>query len=238
MGKVRTDTFTYHLRNGFSLTSRSPSIDGLALNEIWLERIYEPKNVGIVFDWKSCRTIVDIGAHIGTFTLYAASRAPEARIIAVEPEPGNISMLKRNVQESNLGNRVRIIEKGIGIRESEHVLHVSDVSSWHHSLYARGDKSHPVTIQLIPLVNLLEREGVTTVDFLKMDCEGAEYDAFYQLPDAMLHAIRFIAMETHHYSPDARHTTESLRAFLEQKGFRIMQIKEHFLFAQRSLAYG
>ena len=46
---------------------------------------------------KSPKTVLDIGAHIGTFTLLAAESWPEARIIACEPDPDHFALLRRNI---------------------------------------------------------------------------------------------------------------------------------------------
>jgi len=57
----------------------------------------------------SDRVIIDIGANIGLFTLYAAREAPEARIISIEPFPDTCQRLRNLVETNRLTDRVTIL---------------------------------------------------------------------------------------------------------------------------------
>ena len=52
--------------------------------------------------------VVDIGAHIGTFTVGAAKRAMNGRVFAIEPVPENFDLLQENVRVNNRENVVTI----------------------------------------------------------------------------------------------------------------------------------
>lgn len=221
----------YRLWNDITIESRNRATDGMALNDVWLERTYEPNLFGIPFDWKSAATIVDIGANIGTFSLYALHRAPQARILAVEPEPGNAAMLRRNLTANGLQDRVTVVEAGIGPEATTATLHVAHKNSGGHSLFHYTEASHPVSVQILPLRTILEQHAIRSCDFLKLDCEGGEYDGLYGLGEEMLRSIRFIAVEYHHFSKDPLHTPDALRAFLEKHGFAVSQPKKSIFFA-------
>jgi hypothetical protein len=60
--------------------------------------------------------------------------------------------------------------------------------------------------------------GAPTLDILKIDCEGSEYDIVEAMPDAMLNGTRFIVMETH---PVAGRTVASIERPLTGLGFRV-----------------
>lgn len=229
-----TGNITYKLRNHMTVTSRCRAIEGMALNDVWLEDSYEPSHAGIPFDWSSCRTIVDVGGNIGTFTLYAAHKSPNARIITVEPEPGNLEMLHKNIADNGLTDRVDVVEAGVGPEEKTTTFYVTHKTSGGHSLYHYTENSHPVEVKIIPLKTIFERHHLTTCDYLKLDCEGGEYDALYGLPDEILTSIPFIAIEYHHFSKDPHHTPVMLRAFLEAKGFTVIDAKKSIFFAFRT----
>lgn len=224
----------YRLRNDIRIASRSRAIDGMALNDVWLEKTYEPSRKSIPFDWKACKTIVDVGANIGTFTLFAAHNAPNARIISVEPEPGNLRQLAANLDANSIRNRVTVVEAGVGPEETTATFHVAHKNSGGHSLYHYTNNSHPVEVKILPLRTIFERNNLNGCDYLKLDCEGGEYDALYGLPDEILKAIPFIAIEYHHFSKDPRHTPVMLKAFLEAKGFTVIDAKKSIFFAFRS----
>jgi hypothetical protein len=98
LGGAREHANTYTLRNGLRITTRSFQLDRFGINEVWLDEIYNPPG----FDWKNCHTVIDVGANIGTFTLFAAAHAREARIYSFEPESGTYGALKRNVEQNHL----------------------------------------------------------------------------------------------------------------------------------------
>src|SRR5271170_2312808 len=81
-------------KNGASLTMPEGEPMFEILDEVWEKERYwrdEFQN-----DLQN-GDIVDIGAHMGTFTLWAAKRWPERRVIAVEPSPINLEYLEKNV---------------------------------------------------------------------------------------------------------------------------------------------
>lgn len=225
---------TYQLRNGLSITSRAFAIDGGALNDVWFDESYEPNHFGIAFDWSACKTIVDIGANIGTFTTYAGYKSPQAAIVAVEPEPNNLVMLKGNVEANHFQNRVTVVPAAIGGQDGTVTLHITEKSSGGHSLYHRYGKTSDVDVAMISLRSLLTKHNIGVLDFLKLDCEGGEYDALYSLSPQELARIRFMAVEYHHFSPDPRHTPDQLRAFLTQNGFVIQPGKKSMFFAKNA----
>ncbi len=227
------ETITFHLRNGMRVVCRPYRLDRAAFNDVWLDESYNPHHFDISFAWNDCKQIVDIGANIGNFTLFAAWKAPHARIIAVEPEPGNVAMSQKNIDANHLSSRVTLIAAGIAATEGTGTLHLSAKESGGHSLYAHGDTTRTTTVSLKPLATILKEQHMTQIDFLKLDCEGGEYEGLYALSQAQLDGISFIAVEYHHFSSDPAHTPERLRSFLEQHGFTVTSPKKSIFFAHR-----
>lgn len=226
----------YKLRNGLTITSRTFSVDGGALNDVWFDESYEPDRFGIPFRWEDCKTVIDLGANIGTFTTFAAWKAPQARIVAVEPEPGNLQMLARNVSGNNFAGRVTVVPAAIGGKDGTVTLHITDKISGGHSVFHRYGKTSDLDVELVSLATLLRRQNIAACDFLKLDCEGGEYDALYSLSPDELARIRFLAVECHLFSDDPRHTPAALRAYLAERGFAITPGKKSMFFAQNRAA--
>ncbi|TSC80414.1 MAG: FkbM family methyltransferase [Candidatus Peregrinibacteria bacterium Gr01-1014_25] len=181
----------FHLWNGMTIIGRPFSVDRAIINEEWLDRCYDPNALGLSWDWRSCRTIVDIGAHIGTFTLFAAAHAPGARIVAVEPEPSNAQLVRRNIGVNRLGGRVELVEAALGAADGSATLHVTFARSGSggHSLIRYEEASTSVTVPVVCLASLFQRHGIDVCDVLKIDCEGAEYDALYATPPDILRHV-------------------------------------------------
>lgn len=128
-------------------------------------RLYEPKRGDIV---------VDAGANIGVFTVLAAkSVGGDGEVIAIEPEKKNLENLSKNIKINGLGNVV-VVPKGLLDRGGRKRLYLAS-SSGGHSLVHDLDKTEEIEVDTLD--NILEGLGVSKVDFLKMDIEGAEIQA-------------------------------------------------------------
>lgn len=229
-GIIRPARVVYKLHNGLTVTTRSYLIDRGGINEVWLDRIYDPPQ----FDWASCKTVIDVGANIGTFTLFAAAHAPQARIIALEPEPATADALRRNVTSNHLENRITVDERGGDGTAGERTFFVAPKCSWFSSLYAPPQAGAiPVTIHVTTLEQLFEQYKIDHCDFLKLDCEGAEYDMLYTLPSHLWPRIGFIALEYHSFSPHPQGNPKDLTVFLEQQGYAVTERPNCILYAQR-----
>jgi FkbM family methyltransferase len=131
----------------------------------FFHRILKP---GMVF--------VDIGANVGYFTVLASRLVGDAgTVIAVEPEPKNFELLKRNVNENKLRN-VILLNTALGATTGQAELFLSASNYGDHQLYRREDESRqPVSVPLDTLDNALARCNISRVDVIKMDVQGYEY---------------------------------------------------------------
>ena len=77
--------------------------------EIFSENCYYIGDLPSDFAQGKSMKIIDLGAHIGMTTLYFKRLFPQARLTAYEPIPANFVLLKKNVEENQLGN-VKLVE--------------------------------------------------------------------------------------------------------------------------------
>jgi FkbM family methyltransferase len=163
--------------------------------------------------WASARTIVDVGAHVGSFTVWAGRRAPKARILAIEPNPATFRLLMHNIQENHLEGRAMAINAAVSDFTGAGGLTIGD-----HSLgarLARGTQSEiPVDVQTLDV--LLSSAGIVQVDMLKMDCEGMEFAILNSIERRWLDRIQVLACE---YHPDPDHDVVELETVLHDAGF-------------------
>jgi FkbM family methyltransferase len=124
---------------------------------------------------RSGATVVDVGANIGYNTVHAARLAgPRGRVVAVEPTPDNLEVLRRNVQAAELTNVVvEPVAAGRvpGVRE----LFVRGARSAVNSLFAEScyaSVTDVLQVAVLPLDELVEGRA----DVVKIDVEGAELD--------------------------------------------------------------
>ena len=182
-------------------------------------------------DFSSVATIVDIGASIGWATLWFAGRAPDARIVALEPDSRWWETFDRNMRANGLSSRVRLVKAAVGGFSGHGSLIVdrqSDFSILSHAV-AGGVQSTSV-LTLAQVTGLLGDNRV--VDVLKIDCEGGEYEILLSAEDALLERVKAIVLE---YHPVRDHSLEELRTRLSGSGFRL---QEHADDEQFGMMYG
>ena len=130
------------------------------------------------------RTIVDIGAHVGSFTVLCHQYWPAAKIVAVEPHPDSFELLQRNTAHIP-ADQLLLINAAV-TKQSGKTLLSSPVSHSRVSEYVPDvwDELQPrhrdfgIEVPAITTEGLWQRIvefGITEVDLLKLDCEGAEY---------------------------------------------------------------
>jgi FkbM family methyltransferase len=178
---------TYRLRNGQAVTLKD---DGrFTLNEIFLDRVYDVLGADI----SSCRSVLDVGANVGAFALYMASRAPGATIHCLEPETSNFEILQRNLTRAG----VRATVHKLAMSASSGIGYLSlQGTSVEYSLGASGDQSEKVVC--VSWDEAIRLAGVECFDFVKMDIEGAEREILTSCTDAQLLQMRILALEWHH----------------------------------------
>jgi FkbM family methyltransferase len=121
--------------------------------------------------------VVDMGAHVGTFSIRAAQIVgADGLVIAIEPEPNNLNLLQRNIEVNGLQN-VIIVGKGVWSKRGNLRFYLSE-QTWQHSCLSQVTGSNEYTeIEVDTLDNILREIGVKKVNFIKMDVEGAEIEA-------------------------------------------------------------
>jgi FkbM family methyltransferase len=134
--------------------------------------------------------ILDVGAHIGCFTIWIKRMRPDARMFSFEPEGENFAVLKRNISENNLSG-VSLINAAVWAETGTASFHVPT----HAPNLSCVDQSGEVQVTTVTLDEFVNERGLDRVDLLKLDCEGAEYEllaGFHRLD--VCHAI---VMEYH-----------------------------------------
>lgn len=173
------------------------------------------------FDIKSQDIVVDVGANIGIFTVYAAKSAHHGKVYAFEPFPKTFEILNKNVYLNDLKN-VEVFKLGIDGRKGIQRFYSTLFSIFNTSYpELRSDKKHldETIINTITINDLFEDLNIKKIDFLKMDCEGAEYNAMFNTKQEYFEKIKKIAMELHY--PIQKYTYEDMIIFLTEKGYKV-----------------
>lgn len=167
------------------LSIRPRTSDKLVFEQIFLRDEYD-----IETDFHP-RLIVDAGANVGYASIYFASRWPDARIIAIEPDRTNFAVLKNNLIAYP---SVHAIQAAVWSRHEMLSLQTGS-EAWSSRVGPASDGD----VQLvggITLDEVLARTNATELDLLKLDVEGAECELFTN-PGDWLKQTRIIVAELH-----------------------------------------
>jgi len=115
------------------------------------------------------KLILDVGANAGFASVYFANRFPNARILAVEPDPSNVEILRRNVAPYR---NVEVIEGAVWYEST--TLSLDDQGDKSGIQVRPGDGG----IRAMTIDELLAHAGAAHIDILKIDIEGAEKELF------------------------------------------------------------
>lgn len=165
---------------------------------------------------RESKTIADLGANIGAFTVWAANRCPAGRLLSFEPFPSTFEKLESTVRLNGLDDRVECVRMaiaghdGIGRFESK-----PGKRSYCRKLVADSAAAEAIDVACMTLASLYERFDVKEIDCLKMDVEGAEYEIILSASPKTLRRARVITLEYH----DAERSP-ALWEKLEESGFR------------------
>lgn len=114
---------------------------------------------------------LDIGGHIGTFSIDIAEKVDE--VYTFEPEKENFSFLIKNIEENKISNIRAINMAVVGNNDKERKFILDNVGNTGGHSFIAAEKSSKITVQCENINTILE---TFKIDKVKMDCEGAEYE--------------------------------------------------------------
>jgi len=131
--------------------------------------------------------MIDAGAYIADTSAYFLSRFPDLNVIALEPHPENYAMSQLNLEP--YGNRAMVLRRGLSATEGIERFSGEGTGA---SIASTGMEIDCTTIPA-----LLTQYGISRIDILKMDIEGAEEAIFSTNPEEWLEKVGLLIIEIH-----------------------------------------
>ncbi len=217
--------------DGFSCYTQSPPGEAeLIYNETVVKQEYFQNGLSI----EGARCVIDIGANIGIFTMLAKLKAPEATVYAFEPIPDTFRILERNVHllgcldvhlfNAAVGSEDRVEQSftffpnmpgnstALPDLKDEQIRMMAQIFG--KEVADLLMQSETRTAQVRTLSSFIREQGITNVDFLKIDVEGAEISVLAGIEDAHWPIFKQVAIETHN-----KQLREQVSEILAQHGF-------------------
>lgn len=211
----------------FFIVRGSPFLSKLTDMYVILENIHD-NHYEFALDADKNTLIIDVGAHIGGFSIVAGAKNGKAKIYAFEPFLENFKMLQKNIELNNLVNITphrQAVASGIDTRK----LYLDRINTSAHSLNKKNKKS--VDVPCTTLDNIFLENNIKYCDLLKMDCEGAEYEIISSASAETLKKINKIIMEYHEpkfFGLADGELLNNLIAKLEESGFEVWSRPENY----------
>ena len=160
-------------------------------------------------------TVVDVGANIGAFSVWAASKmGASGRLLAIEPNPVSFRELQRSIEE--LAVDATAFAVACGDVEGEVTLHFQPGYTVSSSLTSFAAATESATVPMRRLDALLGETGISHVDLLKIDVEGAEELVLRGAGEALSRIDRVVLETTHD------DVGRGVRAVMDGSGFTLV----------------
>jgi len=188
-------------------------------------RNHEPL-VQAVFKPKPGEVMVDVGAHIGLYTMRAAQEVGDTgRVISAEPDPQSYAILKDNITQNHLSN-VHAINAALSDRSGQMTFYAcTDPSLSGFELQPKAKLREKRVVKTLTLDELLDSLGIDQVNWIKLDVEGAE-------TKVLRGAKRLLARAKNLHIIVESSSTEAMD-YLKQFGFKTRYLGEIYYFAEK-----
>lgn len=179
---------------------------------------------------KDCRFIVDAGANVGIFAVWAAKRCPGCQIVSLEPCTQTCALLEKNIRSTGLSDRVQVLQLGLAAQSGEREFRMEGPSPNRGLVLTSSPdqpaSSHVAKIQCTTLAEFAEQHCPRTVDFLKMDIEGSEWEVLLSSDRATLRRFRLMQVEYHEVNATLGYSPEKLIRHMESAGHHLIHREE------------
>ncbi len=192
------------------------AMDIWSIKETFLDRFYEKYGFTPEPHWK----VIDIGAGIGDYTLYAAVTHPNIHVFSFEPYPQSFLLLQENLRLNGISN-AQAFNDAIAAASGELILDLTggEPLQIQSSLHQAANAEQGLPVHAFSLADAFAMLKMESCDLLKLDCEGAEYPILFGTPQSVLEIIDHIVMEYHDNVTQYNHN--DLTRFLNERGFRV-----------------
>ena len=182
---LKNSSFTYIKLNNQDFKFYTPSgISEWRVKNIFLK---EPETIEWIDSFKNNENIIfwDIGANIGVFSIYAASKYEKIKIVAFEPSMSNLNILTRNVYINNLNEKIIINQFPLTEFENQYLMMNESSLEEGSGLHAfgvnynfEGNKFTSINNYKIygnSINNLIKNKILDLPDYIKIDVDGIEH---------------------------------------------------------------
>jgi len=199
-----------------------PSGEDPSFDDVWLRQVYYPYLPRLE------DTVVDVGAHMGFFTLKVAKAVKE--VFAFEPDPYNFSFLVANIKYNNLSN-VRLFNCALGDRDCDGFLKRGE--GYGRTRISEDKAGKKIRIKTLDTV--VNELGISP-NVIKIDAEGYEMKVLKGAKSTLVRFKPNIMIAAYHYQNESLDVVKYLselgfKCFVYQVPLTLQKVKETYVYA-------
>lgn len=195
----------FWLRDSGRLMDAPELLAYVLAEQAWLARI-APEHMVRPGD-----VVMDVGAHVGTFGDEALRRGA-AKVIMIEPDPGNGECIRRNFAKEIAAGKVLLIPAGAWDKEGSLEFTTGVANSGTGSFVVAEEIGSKIKVRVRPIDAMLAEFGIAKVDFVKMDIEGAERQALRGAAQMLARSKPRLMLDAYHLPDDDAVLPQVIRA--------------------------
>ena len=182
------DLDKYNVLKDYKYNNPQDKDPALSLYEIFVTKIYDK-----FFKVEEGDVVVDIGGNLGLFSYYSLCKGAK-QVYCFEPSPQCYNCIVENFNFINL----IVEEAAVGSKDGNVIFNINPESSINSSMFASDKNSQTITCKSINLNNYIKTNNIEKIDYLKIDCEGAEYEIIESLDEQyLINNVSKICLEYH-----------------------------------------
>ncbi len=193
-------------------------VDESIVNEVF--KFHEYRGAGDLIR-EAQGVVLDVGAHAGYFSLWAAAQNPKVKIYALEPVKDNFEFLQKNIAENKFKN-IKPENLALTKKSGEINIFLSE-DSHNHSLLPISDKTQ--SVKSVNLADFIKKNKIKIISLLKIDIEGGEYEIFENLEKEIFSKIENVFLE---YHQSENRNFKVIENILRENGFTVEIFPSHF----------
>ncbi|WP_203336316.1 FkbM family methyltransferase [Nocardioides limicola] len=215
---LRRDALRFVMKDGTVIDTPNQPGARVPIYEVFVEDAYDYD--ALTEGLRPDLVALDIGGHVGCFSVALAKHSREARVHTYEASPVTAQWLFRNVEQNELSDRVHPHHSAVAGVTGTLEFADNGRGSGLNGVTAAQRSGHPTAIATVPAVTFGDavRAAGGTVDLVKMDTEGAEYDIVLNSSAEDWETVSRIVLE-HHAVPGQ--DAAELERFLVGAGFEV-----------------
>lgn len=183
---------------------------------------YEPY-VKRIFQPHKGETVIDVGAHIGIYTMTAAKNVGNSgTVISFEPDQRNLRLLKKNLKINGF-REVKLLNAALDKKTGTKTFHMT-IDPLYSSLNPFVETREKMKVHTLTLDDVVEKFKLTRIDWIKIDVEGGELDVLEGGKRAFANLVNRVIIET---------SNPKVFLFLSKKGFNIQRLFGIYYYASK-----